>query len=180
MSRIGNKIIEIPAGVEVSISDNNTVEVKGPKGTLTQTFDPNITIEKTDNILTVKRPNDLKKYKQLHGTTRALIQNMVVGVTDGYKINLQIIGLGYRAAIQGNKLVLNVGYSHPVDIDIVNGVKVEVEKNTNISVEGIDKQAVGEFAANIRAVRKPEPYKGKGIRYADEQVKRKEGKKAGK
>ena len=180
MSRIGNKIIEIPAGVEVSISDNNTVEVKGPKGTLKQTFNPDMIIEKEGNTIEVKRPNDLKKFKQLHGTTRALIQNMIVGVTDGYKINLQIIGLGYRAAIQGNKLVLNVGYSHPVDIDIIDGIKVDVEKNTNISVEGIDKQAVGEFAANIRAVRKPEPYKGKGIRYADEQVKRKEGKKAGK
>lgn len=180
MSRIGNKIIEIPAGVEVSISADNKVEVKGPKGTLSQTFNPNLTIEKSENTITVKRPNDLKKYKQLHGTTRALIQNMIVGVTDGYKINLQIIGLGYRAAIQGNKLVLNVGYSHPVDIPVIEGIKVEVDGNTKISVEGIDKQAVGEFAANIRAVRKPEPYKGKGIRYADEQVKRKEGKKAGK
>lgn len=180
MSRIGNKIIEVPAGVEITIADNNHVTVKGPKGTLEQTFNTEMTIEHKDGQITVKRPNDAKHSKQLHGTTRALLANMVVGVTDGYKIDLEIVGLGYRAALQGKKLVLNVGYSHPVEFDVVDGVTVEVPKATEISVSGINKQIVGEFAANIRASRAPEPYKGKGVRYAGEQVKRKEGKKAGK
>lgn len=180
MSRIGNKIIEVPAGVEVTISDDNHVVVKGPKGTLEETFNPEMIIEKEDNIITVKRPNELKIFKQLHGTTRALLANMIVGVTEGYKKDLEIVGLGYRAALQGNKLVLNVGYSHPIEFDIIDGITVEVPKPTEISVSGINKQIVGEFAANIRAVRKPEPYKGKGIRYVGELVKRKEGKKAGK
>lgn len=180
MSRIGNQKINIPAGVEITISAENEVQVKGPKGTLTRAFNQDITIEQEDNQLVVKRPTDQKHHKQLHGTTRALLANMVTGVTDGYKIDLEIVGLGYRAALQGNKLVLGMGYSHPVEINVVAGVTVEVPKQTEISVSGIDKEIVGEFAANIRAVRKPEPYKGKGIRYKGERVRRKEGKKAGK
>jgi len=180
MSRIGNKVINVPAGVEITIGDNNHVVVKGPKGQLEYTFNADMTIELNDGQLSVKRPTELKHHKQLHGTTRALIANMVVGVTEGYKIDLEIVGLGYRAAMQGNKLVLNIGYSHPVEFDIVEGVTVEVPKQTEISISGIDKQIVGEFAAVVRASRRPEPYKGKGIRYKGEQVKRKEGKKAGK
>lgn len=180
MSRIGNKVIDVPAGVEITIGDGNNVSVKGPKGTLEQTFSADMTIELDNGQLTVKRPSEEKHHKQLHGTTRALLANMVVGVTDGYKIDLEIVGLGYRAAMQGKKLVLNVGYSHPIEFDIVDDVSVEVPKQTEISVSGINKQIVGEFAANVRAARKPEPYKGKGIRYKGEQVKRKEGKKAGK
>ena len=137
-------------------------------------------IDLEDGQISVKRPSEQKHHKQLHGTTRALIANMIEGVTEGYKIDLEIVGLGYRAAMQGNKLVLNVGYSHPVEFDVVEGVSVEVPKTTEISVSGIDKQIVGEFAANVRASRRPEPYKGKGIRYKGEQVKTKEGKKAGK
>lgn len=180
MSRIGNKIISVPAGVEVSIDSNNHVITKGPKGTLEKTFNSEMIIELTDGQLSVKRPSEQKHHKQLHGTTRALLANMITGVTEGYKINLEIVGLGYRAALQGNKLVLNVGYSHPVEFDVVPGVTLEVPKATEISVSGIDKQIVGEFAANVRASRRPEPYKGKGIRYKGEQIKIKEGKKAGK
>ncbi|MDF9867549.1 large subunit ribosomal protein L6 [Bacilli bacterium PM5-3] len=180
MSRIGNQVINVPAGVEITIADNNNVSVKGPKGTLEQTFSADMAIELNDGQLTVKRPTEQKHHKQLHGTTRALLANMVVGVTEGYKIDLEIVGLGYRATMQGKKLVLSVGYSHPVEFDIVDGVTVEVPSQTEISISGINKQIVGEFAANVRATRKPEPYKGKGIRYKGEQVKRKEGKKAGK
>ena len=180
MSRIGNQVISVPAGVEITIEDNNHVIVKGAKGTLEQTFSADMTIDLSDGQLSVKRPTEQKHHKQLHGTTRALLNNMVVGVTEGYKIDLEIVGLGYRATMQGNKLILNVGYSHPVEFDIVDGVTVEVPKQTEISISGINKQIVGEFAANVRASRKPEPYKGKGVRYKGEQVKRKEGKKAGK
>lgn len=180
MSRIGNQIINVPTGVEITIDDNNHVVVKGPKGTLEYTYDADMTIEFNDGQLSVKRPTEQKRHKQLHGTTRALLANMVVGVTEGYKIDLEIVGLGYRAALQGNKLTLNIGYSHPVEFDVVDGVTLEVPKPTEISISGIDKQIVGEFAANIRATRAPEPYKGKGIRYKGEQVRRKEGKKAGK
>ncbi|MEG0283699.1 MAG: 50S ribosomal protein L6 [Erysipelotrichales bacterium] len=180
MSRIGNKVINVPEGVEVNIAADNTVSVKGPKGTLEYTYDADMIIKFEDGQVIVDRPSELKKYKQLHGTTRALIANMVVGVTEGYKIDLEIVGLGYRAALQGNKLVLTIGYSHPVEIEAVEGVTIEVPNQTEISVSGINKQMVGELAANIRAVRRPEPYKGKGIRYKGEQVKRKEGKKAGK
>lgn len=180
MSRIGNKIIEVPAGVEITIADNNHVVVKGPKGTLEQTFNAEMTIEHEDGRISVKRPSEQKHHKQLHGTTRALLANMVTGVTDGYKIDLEIVGLGYRAALQGKKLVLNVGYSHPVEFDVVEGLTVEVPKATEITVSGINKQIVGEFAANVRASRAPEPYKGKGIHYKGEHIKRKEGKKAGK
>lgn len=180
MSRIGNKVISVPAGVEVTIDENNHVIAKGPKGTLEQTFNSEMIIELENGQISIKRPSEQKHHKQLHGTTRALIANMIVGVTEGYKIDLEIVGLGYRAALQGNKLVLNIGYSHPVEFDIVEGLTVEVPKTTEISISGINKQIVGEFAANVRASRSPEPYKGKGIRYKGEQVKTKEGKKAGK
>jgi large subunit ribosomal protein L6 len=180
MSRIGNLAITIPEGVEVTLEDNNHVIVKGPKGTLEQTFHKDMIIEKNDNVINVKRPSEEKKHKQLHGTTRALINNMIIGVTEGYKIELEIVGLGYRASLQGKQLVLAIGYSHPVKFDAVDGIEVEVPKPTRITISGIDKQLVGEYAANIRATRKPEPYKGKGVRYKNEQVKKKEGKKAGK
>lgn len=180
MSRIGNKIIDVPTGVEVSIDDMNHVITKGPKGTLEQTFNSEMVIDYSEGAIIVKRPSEQKHHKQLHGTTRALIANMIVGVTEGYKIDLEIVGLGYRATMQDNKLVLSVGYSHPVEFEIVPGVSVEVPKATEISISGIDKQIVGEFAANVRASKRPEPYKGKGIRYKGEQVKTKEGKKAGK
>lgn len=180
MSRIGNKAITIPSGVEVIITDGNEVTVKGPKGTLTRTFSPIYDIKIEEGVLTVARPNDQKAVKQLHGTIRSLINNMVEGVNQGFKKELDIVGIGYRAAVNGNKLVLNVGYSHPVEFEIIDGLAVAVEKNTRVSVEGIDKQVVGEFAANVRNTRKPEPYLGKGIRYKDEHVRRKEGKTAGK
>ena len=178
MSRIGNKAITIPAGVEVSVSEGNEVTVKGPKGTLTRQFDSRMTIDIDGAIITVKRPNDEKHVKQLHGTTRALLHNMVVGVSDGFKKELQITGIGYRAQASGNQLTLNMGFSHPVIINVEEGLTVETPKQDQIVVSGIDKQRVGELAANIRAVRKPEPYKGKGIAYKDEHIRRKEGKKA--
>ena len=180
MSRIGNKTITIPAGVEVDIKAGNEVTVKGPKGTLTRQFDSSMEIENNEGVITVKRPNDEKHVKQLHGTTRALLHNMVVGVSDGFKKELVITGIGYRAAVQGQTLTLNMGYSHPVIINVEEGVKVECPKQDQIVVSGIDKQRVGEIAANIRAVRKPEPYKGKGIAYKGEHIRRKEGKTAAK
>lgn len=180
MSRIGNKLITIPAGVEVDIKDGNEVTVKGPKGTLTRKFAPMLTISKDGETVTVKRPNDEKHTKQLHGTTRALLHNMVVGVSEGFQKELELVGIGFRAAAKGNKLTLNVGYSHPVEIEIQDGLEVATPSATAITVKGIDKQQVGEFAANVRAVRKPEPYKGKGIRYKGEHIRRKEGKTAGK
>jgi large subunit ribosomal protein L6 len=180
MSRIGNKTITIPAGVEVDIKAGNEVTVKGPKGSLTRQFDSRMEIENNDGIITVKRPNDEKHVKQLHGTTRALLHNMVVGVSDGFKKELVITGIGYKAAVQGQTLTLNMGYSHPVIINVEEGVKVECPKQDQIVVSGIDKQRVGEIAANIRAVRKPEPYKGKGIAYKGEHIRRKEGKTAAK
>ncbi len=178
MSRIGNKAITIPAGVEVTVSEGNEVTVKGPKGSLTRQFDSRMEFESNDGVITVKRPNDEKHVKQLHGTTRALLHNMVVGVSDGFKKELVITGIGYRAAVQGQTLTLNMGYSHPVIINVEEGVKVECPKQDQIVVSGIDKQRVGEIAANIRAVRKPEPYKGKGIAYKGEHIRRKEGKTA--
>lgn len=180
MSRIGNKLITIPAGVTVDVAAGNEVTVKGPKGTLTRTFSPLMDIQVENNEVTVKRPNDEKHTKQLHGTTRALLHNMVVGVSDGFVKELELLGIGFRTAIKGNKLTMNVGYSHPVEIDVVDGLEVTCPSATTIKVAGIDKQQVGEFAANVRSVRKPEPYKGKGIRYKDEVVRRKEGKTAGK
>ncbi|WP_281521681.1 50S ribosomal protein L6 [Dubosiella newyorkensis] len=180
MSRIGNKLITIPTGVTVDVAAGNEVTVKGPKGTLTRTFSPLMDIQVENNEVTVKRPNDEKHTKQLHGTTRALLHNMVVGVSDGFVKELELVGIGFRTAIKGNKLTMNVGYSHPVEIDVVDGLEVTCPSATTIKVAGIDKQQVGEFAANVRSVRKPEPYKGKGIRYKDEVVRRKEGKTAGK
>ena len=178
MSRIGNKAITIPEGVEVTVSSGNEVTVKGPKGTLTRQFSPILTIEVKDGVCTVSRPNDEKTTKQLHGTTRALIHNMVEGCHQEFTRSLEIVGIGYRAAVSGKKLTLNVGFSHPVEFEIEDGLKVECPSATEIKISGIDKQRVGEFAANVRKVRQPEPYKVKGIRYKDEHIRRKEGKKA--
>ena len=178
MSRIGNKAITIPEGVEVTVSSGNEVTVKGPKGTLTRQFSPILTIEVKDGVCTVSRPNDEKTTKQLHGTTRALIHNMVEGCHQEFTRSLEIVGIGYRAAVSGKKLTLNVGFSHPVEFEIEYGLKVECPSATEIKNSGIDKQRVGEFAANVRATKKPEPYKGKGIKYKGEHVRRKEGKTA--
>jgi large subunit ribosomal protein L6 len=175
MSRIGKKLIEIPSGVTVTNNDN-TVTVKGPKGELTRAFHPDMEIKIEDNVLTVSRPSENKEHRALQGTTRSLIANMVEGVSKGFERGLELIGVGYRAAKSGNKLVLNVGYSHPVEIVPEAGVEVEVPSQTKVIVKGIDKERVGALASNIRAVRAPEPYKGKGIRYEGEFVRRKEGK----
>lgn len=175
MSRIGNKPVVIPAGVTVDLKDN-TVTVKGPKGELTYTFNRNISLEQREGEVVFTRPDDSKENKTIHGTTRAVFNNMVVGVTDGFQKELELIGVGYRAQLQGKKLVLNVGYSHPVEFTPEEGIEIEVPSNTKVIVKGYDKQKVGELAANIRGVRPPEPYKGKGIRYVDEFVRRKEGK----
>ncbi|MBL4954573.1 50S ribosomal protein L6 [Neobacillus sp. OS1-32] len=175
MSRVGKKPIEIPAGVTVSLN-NHTVTVKGPKGELTRSFNPEITINIEENIVTVTRPSDSKEHRTLHGTTRALLANMVEGVSKGFEKSLELIGVGYRAQKQGKKLVLNVGYSHPVEMEPETGLEIEVPSNTKVTVKGTDKERVGALAANIRAVRPPEPYKGKGIRYEGEYVRRKEGK----
>ena len=180
MSRIGNKAITIPSGVEITVNDGNEVTVKGPKGTLSRTFNPEYKLEIEDGVLSVVRPNDEKTTKQIHGTTRSLINNMIVGVHEGFKKELDIVGIGYRSSVTGSKLVLQVGYSHPVEFEIPSELEVRVDKNTHITVEGIDKQLVGEFTANVRATRKPEPYLGKGIRYTGEYVRRKEGKTAAK
>ncbi len=177
MSRIGRKIIQVPAGVTVT-NDDNLITVKGPKGELNFQFNKDLTIDIDGTEITVKRNSEIKKVKQLHGTTRALIANMVTGVVDGYTKELEIIGVGYRAAIAGNMLTLSLGYSHPVEMEVPKGLEVEVPKNTQVIIKGIDKQLVGEFAANVRGKRPPEPYKGKGVRYKDEYVRRKEGKAA--
>ena len=178
MSRIGNKAITVPAGVELTIAEGNEVTVKGPKGSLTKTFSPLMEISVDENVITVKRPNEEKHTKQLHGTTRALLATMVEGVSTGFTKQLKVVGIGYRAALKGKTLNLIVGFSHEVNIEVPEGVTVEVPDNTPINVSGIDKQIVGQFAANVRAVKKPEPYGGKGIRYVDEVVRRKEGKTA--
>lgn len=175
MSRIGKKPIEIPTGVTVTINGSE-VTVKGPKGELTRSFSPDLTIVVEENVLTVTRPSDEKAHRSLHGTTRALISNMVEGVSKGFEKSLELIGVGYRAQKQGTKLVLNVGYSHPVEIEPETGVEVEVPSNTKVIIKGANKERVGALAANIRDVRPPEPYKGKGIRYEGEFVRRKEGK----
>lgn len=177
MSRIGNKVVVIPEGVTVTQEGNN-VTVKGPKGELTRTFSADIKMNIEGNEVTFTRPNDSKEMKTIHGTTRANFNNMVVGVSEGFQKALELIGVGYRAQLQGSKLVLNVGYSHPVEIIPPAGVTVEVPANTQVIVKGANKEEVGELAANIRGTRPPEPYKGKGIRYKGEQVRRKEGKKA--
>ena len=175
MSRIGKKPVVIPAGVTVEVK-GHTVTVKGPKGTLTRDFHPNIALEVQENEVVFTRPNDSKENRSLHGTMRSVFSNMVEGVANGFKKELDLIGVGYRAQKQGNKLVLNVGLSHPVEFEPLEGVDFEVPSNTKIIVEGYDKKKVGALAANIRGVRPPEPYKGKGIRYTDEYVRRKEGK----
>ena len=171
MSRIGNKAITVPAGVEITIGAGNEVTVKGPKGTLTKKFSPLMEISVDEGIATVKRPNEEKHTKQLHGTTRALLASMVEGVHTGFVKKMKIVGIGYRAALSGNKLTLNVGFSHPVEFEVPS-------EAASINVSGIDKQIVGQFAAVVRATKKPEPYGGKGIRYVDEVVRRKEGKTA--
>lgn len=175
MSRIGNKVITIPAGVEVKFEDN-LATVVGPKGELKQQFDKEMTFKVEGNEITVVRPSDSKKHRTVHGTTRALLANMVLGVSEGFRKNLELIGVGYRAQMQGKKLVLSVGYSHPVEFEETDGIKLGVEGNTKVSIEGINKEVVGQYAAKVRAVRPPEPYKGKGIRYVGEYVRRKEGK----
>ncbi|WNS75623.1 50S ribosomal protein L6 [Bacillus sp. DTU_2020_1000418_1_SI_GHA_SEK_038] len=176
MSRIGKKPIEVPTGVTINIDSKNTVTVKGPKGELTRSFSPDMMIQLEESVLTVSRPSESKEHRTLHGTTRALLSNMVEGVSKGFEKGLELIGVGYRAQKQGTKLVLNVGYSHPVEIEPEAGVEVEVPSNTKVIVKGINKERVGALAANIRDVRPPEPYKGKGIRYEGEYVRRKEGK----
>ena len=175
MSRIGNRILQVPEGVTVN-TDGNIVTVKGPKGELSTEINENITVEINGNELTVKRASDA--YKKFHGTANANIKNMIIGVTEGYEKKLEIVGVGYRFAIQGNKITVNAGYSHPVNVEVPAGLTVEVPSNTEMVIKGIDKCLVGEFAAQIRKIRQPEPYKGKGIRYADEHIRRKEGKKA--
>ena len=178
MSRIGKNPVPIPAGVDVTLADG-VITVKGPKGTLAQTVHPAITVTVGDDEVTVTRPNDERENRSLHGLFRSLIANMVTGVTEGYTRRLEIVGVGYRAAARGSGLTVQVGYSHPVDVDAPEGITFEVPTPTTITVSGADKQLVGQVAANIRAIRKPEPYKGKGIRYAGEQVRRKSGKAAG-
>ncbi len=175
MSRIGNRIITVPEGVTVENIDN-VVTVKGPKGTLTQPMLKDITMKQEGNTITLERLNE--SAKAMHGTMNALVNNMIIGVTTGYSKSLEIIGVGYRFNVQGSKLVINAGYSHPVEMQVPAGLTVEANGNTEITIKGIDKVLVGEFAANVRKVRQPEPYKGKGIRYKDEHIRRKEGKKA--
>ena len=176
MSRIGNRILLVPAGVTVSV-DGNVVTVKGPKGELSTEINKNITVEVKENELIVSRKSDA--YKNFHGTANANINNMIIGVTKGYEKKLEIVGVGYRFTAKGsNTLVVNAGYSHPVEVLVPAGITIEVPSNTELFIRGIDKCLVGEFAAQVRKIRKPEPYKGKGIRYSDERIIRKEGKKA--
>ena len=176
MSRIGKMPIAIPAGVTVDVAENNKVTVKGPKGTLERVMAPEMKIAVEGAEVTVSRPNDLKRNKSLHGLTRTLINNMVIGVTDGYEKKLEVNGVGYRAAKQGKKLVLNLGYSHPVEMEDPEGVETVVEGTNIIFVKGIDKEKIGQYAAEIRDKRRPEPYKGKGIKYDYEIIRRKVGK----
>jgi large subunit ribosomal protein L6 len=179
MSRIGIKPITVPAGVDVTIADGNVVTVKGPKGTLTKSFNKDMIIKLENGVITVERPSEDKKHKSLHGLTRTLISNMVTGVTEGYSKTLEIVGVGYRAQKQGKNVNLNLGFSHPVVVSETDSIKLDVPQPNTIVVSGIDKQEVGQFACEIREKRPPEPYKGKGIRYAGEYIIRKEG-KAGK
>ena len=176
MSRIGLKPIEIPAGVTVTVSDDNTVTVKGPKGEISEKLDRAMEVSIEDGTLAVKRPTEQKRHKALHGLSRTLIANMIEGVTQGYEKQLEIIGTGYRAAKSGKKLTLNLGYSHPIEMEDPAGIEVEVPGPNQLIVRGIDKQQVGNYAAVLRDLRRPEPYKGKGVRYKDEQVRRKVGK----
>jgi large subunit ribosomal protein L6 len=177
MSRVGKKPVVIPAGVEVTINGTE-VTVKGPKGTLSKKFYEELTIKQEGNEVVVERPNDLPKVRALHGTARAIINNMVVGVSQGFRKTLELVGVGYRAKAAGKGLELSLGYSHPVVIDAVDGITFTVEGNTKVHVDGIEREVVGQVAADIRAKRAPEPYKGKGVKYSDEVVRRKEGKKA--
>jgi large subunit ribosomal protein L6 len=178
MSRIGRLPIAVPSTVDVTI-EGRRLTVKGPKGTLTRELHPDMTVSREEDNLVVTRPTEQKTHKQLHGLTRTLVNNMVVGVTDGYRKGLEITGVGYRAALSGKKLQLNLGYSHQIEIDPPEGITFEVENPTRLAVVGIDKELVGQIAAKVRATRKPEPYKGKGVRYAGEYIRRKAG-KAGK
>lgn len=180
MSRIGRMPIELPSGVEVKIEKDNVVTVKGPKGTLTNKLHQDMVIQQEGNVVTVNRPSEGKMHKALHGLTRTLLNNMVEGVSKGFSKELEINGVGYRAQKQGKKLVMNLGYSHPVEMEEPAGITIEVPAPNKIVVNGIDKQAVGQLAAVIREKRPPEPYKGKGIKYADEHIRRKEGKTGGK
>ena len=178
MSRIGRLPITVPSGVDVTI-DGRQVTIKGPKGELTRELHPDMTVVREDGSIVVRRPTEQKQHKQLHGLTRTLVNNMVVGVTTGYRKPLEITGVGYRAALVGRKLQLNLGYSHPIEIEPPPGVSFELENPTRLTVVGIDKELVGQIAARVRSTRKPEPYKGKGVRYAGERIRRKAG-KAGK
>jgi large subunit ribosomal protein L6 len=179
VSRIGRLPVEVPSGVDIKINGSH-IKIKGPKGEMEFTFSPSINLSFEDGEIKVTRPSDIREMRSLHGTTRALIQNMIIGVTDGFQKELQLVGVGYRAAMQGKNLVLNVGYSHSVEIEPPPGIDFEVgDRAQQIFITGIDKQKVGQVAADIRKVRKPEPYKGKGIRYKDERIRRKAG-KAGK
>ena len=177
MSRVGNRIIEIPASVTVSYEDNK-VTVKGPKGELSTEINKNISVEVSENEVKVTRKNDA--YKAFHGTANANIRNMIIGVTEGFEKKLEAVGVGYRFQLKGKQLSVSAGYSHAVLVDIPSGITLEVPSNTELTVKGINKQLVGEFAANVRDIRRPEPYKGKGIRYVGEYIRRKEGKKASK
>lgn len=176
MSRIGKKPIALPAGVEVKVADNNVVTVKGPKGELQENISNLLTIEINDNVVTVTRDGDDAERRAQHGLARALINNMVIGVTEGYEKKLQLVGVGYKAEKKGNKLVMNLGFSHPIELPDPDGITTETPDATTIIVKGIDKAQVGNYAANIRAYRRPEPYKAKGIRYEGEYIRRKEGK----
>ena len=180
MSRIGRSPITVPAGVTVTVADNNVVTVKGPLGTLTQQFNANMTLTQEGDALTVTRPNDEIENRSIHGLTRTLLSNMIVGVSAGYSKTLQIVGVGYKVALQGQNLLLNLGYSHPITVDAPEGIKFEVPDANTIIVKGTDKQIVGQIAAVIRSKRKPEPYHGKGVKYSDEVIRRKAGKAGGK
>ena len=180
MSRIGRMPITVPAGVEVSVAAGNLVTVKGPKGTLTQQLHPAMMIELDGAVINVKRPSDAKEHRSLHGLTRTLLNNMIVGVNEGYKKELEINGVGYRANKDGNKLVMNLGFSHDVIVPEIDGITIEVPNPNKLVISGCDKQKVGQFAAEIREYRRPEPYKGKGIKYVDEVIRRKVGKTGGK
>lgn len=175
MSRIGKKPITIPKGVEVKV-DGDTISVKGPKGSLSRNLDTEMLVKVEENEVVVERPSDHRKHRAMHGTVRSLVANMVEGVTNGYSKTLELVGVGYRAQKKGSNIVLNVGYSHPVEVNPIDGVELEVPSQTQIVVKGIDKEKVGAQAANIRSIREPEPYKGKGIKYSDERIRRKEGK----
>ncbi len=176
MSRIGKLPITVPAGVTVTVDENNLVTVKGPKGTLSQQVNPDIKLKQEGDVLTLERPTDSKPHKAMHGLYRALVHNMVVGVTDGFTKTLEMVGTGYRASVEGKTLTINIGFSHPVVLEAPEGITYETPNQTTIVVKGSNKQQVGNLAADIRAIRKPEPYLGKGIKYQNEHIRRKEGK----